>query len=262
MPIQTEPCDWPLDYGICAQPAAYAALTAEQRAVFERMAATYLWRFTGRTLGLCEVVAAPCLEACPVGWSTYQGRYGHHPVTRRGTVGNVLALVPCECSPCRSLPRLSAVRLPGPIDSVTEVRIGDVVLPSTAYRLDGSRTLVRVDGEKWPTEQDALAPYWTVTYLQGVAVPIGGQIAAAVLAIELWRASCGDNKCQLPKRWQTITRQDVTITAMDSFDDIDTGHTGIWIIDSWVASMMKAPEAPKVYSPDMVRTRARARRVG
>jgi hypothetical protein len=92
-----------------------------------------------------------------------------------------------------------------------------------------------------------------VTYVRGVRVPEGGEIAAGVLALELAKAACNDNTCQLPKRMQTMTRQGVTVAMLDSFDDVDKGHTGIWIIDSWVASMTKTPVRPTVLSPDKPR---------
>jgi hypothetical protein len=91
---------------------------------------------------------------------------------------------------------------------------------------------------------------WSVTYQQGKPVPVGGQIAAGLLACELAKAACGDKSCGLPQRVQSITRQGVTVAVLDAFDDIDTGHTGIWLIDSWVASVTKRPRRWRVLSPD------------
>lgn len=90
-----------------------------------------------------------------------------------------------------------------------------------------------------------------VTYMRGIDVPMGGQVAAGRLACELAKAACGDNTCALPKRVQTITRQGVTVGLLDSFDDVDKGRTGIWLIDSWVASMnIPQSRAGRVLSPD------------
>jgi hypothetical protein len=99
---------------------------------------------------------------------------------------------------------------------------------------------------------------WQVDYLLGQPVPIGGQIAAGVLACELAKAACSDGSCQLPQRIQTITRQGVTIAMIDSFDDVSHGATGIWIIDSWVSSIVNTPVPSRVYSPDIPRPRHRS----
>ena len=153
---------------------------------------------------------------------------------------------------------VAALRLPGPIVSVTEILIDGAVFDPAEYRVDSGRYLVRTDGEGWPTAQNMQDPTtevgtWSVTYTRGTEVPAGGQVAAALLAIQLWKASCKDSSCDLPQRVQTITRQGVTVAMLDSFDDIDQGHTGIFLIDSWIASLMKPPLRPLVYSPDTAR---------
>jgi hypothetical protein len=83
-------------------------------------------------------------------------------------------------------------------------------------------------------------------------VPIGGQVAAGKLALELQKAACGASGCELPKRWTNIARQGVTISAaLDTYDDIEKGRTGIWIVDSWVTSVTKADIGFSVASPDL-----------
>jgi hypothetical protein len=41
---------------------------------------------------------------------------------------------------------------------------------------------------------------------------------------------------------------------LDAFDDIEKGHTGIWIIDSWVTSITQPPARSVVLSPDVPRS--------
>src|SRR3546814_4772015 len=60
-----------------------------------------------------------------------------------------------------------------------------------------------------------------VNGVQTCALPI----SAGRLANELAKAACNDKSCGLPQRVQSITRQGVTVAVLDSFDDIDTGHT-------------------------------------
>jgi hypothetical protein len=142
------------------------------------------------------------------------------------------------------------------------VQIDGEVLDPSAYRVDNGRLLVRQDGGRWPTCQDMGAALgeddtWGITYDKGYPVPAGGQIAAGLLANELAKAACNDRSCGLPQRVQTVTRQGVTIAVLDAFDDIDEGHTGIWLIDSWVASVVRRPRRMRVLSPDRMPPRYR-----
>jgi hypothetical protein len=157
-----------------------------------------------------------------------------------------------------------ALALPGPAMAVYEVLVDGVALAPSAYRLSGDQ-LVRADGQPWPTCQDLLAlpstkGTWQVTYDRGTPVPVGGQIAAGMLAMELAKAACRDSTCQLPQRIQTITRQGVTIGMLDPFDGLEKGFTGIWLIDSWITSITKPQLGGRVYSPDVPLTRGRATR--
>lgn len=145
-----------------------------------------------------------------------------------------------------------------PAAEIVSVEVDGAVLPSGAYRLDNHTLLVRQDGDLWPYRQDMDRPLgepgtWGVTVKVGEAVPIGGQMAAGKLACELAKAACGAEKCELPKRVQSLSRQGVSIQMMlDTFDDLDKGRTGIWIIDSWVASVTRPDEVGfAVASPDV-----------
>lgn len=280
MPVQTAPCDWPLVFpcstpenpGVCEH---LENLAPSGRAAIELAATEYLWNWTGRRLGTCEVTLRPCRSDCTSGQSTFWGASGvgsgvvgtiggspWTPVLLRGewiNIGCGFCGDNCSCS------TVSSLVLPGPVDSIVSVQIGLDTVPASAYRVDDYRFLVRQDGGIWPTCQDMGLPLgqegtWAVTYVRGVAVPSGGQIAAGELACQLARAACADKSCGLPSRVQTITRQGVTVAVLDAFDDIDTGHTGIWLIDSWVASVTRQPQSMMVYSPDrrrMVRGRVR-----
>lgn len=255
MSIPTAPCAWPVDYCGCSVPDAYDALEPEVKATYEGMATEYLWRWTGRVLGLCEVTVRPCRQNCSTVDShgiVLSSSWG--PVIINGQWWNI------GCGRCGNTcgcgSAAPALVLPGPVDSITEVLIDGVVIDPTTYRVDNHRLLIREETWGWPLCQDMNLPLgepntWAITYQRGVAVPTGGQIAAGVLAVELWKAACRDPSCALPSRVQSITRQGVTIAVLDSFDDVDQGHTGIWLIDSWVASVTKAPARARVYSPDV-----------
>lgn len=261
------PCSWPIDYSACGGglPEPLASLPASGVATFEEMAATYLWDWTGRKYGQCEVTLRPCRQECWEGRSTFWGGSGgplgtpFTPVLIQGTWYNVGCGTcgdTCGCSTAESL------RLPGPISSVQQVQIDGEVLSSLAYRVDNRRFLIRQDGGRWPTCQnmnlaDGADDTWSITYTKGYAVPKGGQVAAGLLANELAKAACNDKSCGLPRRVQSVTRQGVTVAVLDAFDDIDEGHTGIWLIDSWVASVVRRPRKMRVLSPDRMPPRYR-----
>ena len=261
------PCDWPINYSACGgdMPEPLSTLPASGVATFERMASTYLWNWTGRKYGVCDVTLRPCRQDCWNGQSTFWGGSGgarstpYYPVIIRGQWFNVTCGTCGDDCGCGSTP---ALRLPGPVVGIESIQIDGAVLDPSAYRVDNDRLLVRTDGGRWPTCQDMSAAdgepdTWSITYSRGTPVPDGGQVAAAVLAVELAKAACNDKSCGLPRRVQSITRQGVTVAVLDAFDDIDTGHTGIWLIDSWVASVVRRPRRMRVYSPDRMPPRNR-----
>lgn len=277
VPGVPEACTWPLSFVGCDDcEESLTALDPADRAAIEAMAGDLLDAWTDGQFGACPITVRPCRTGCSSDTSTFWGRGpfpgesggGWTPVLVGGRWFNIACgtcgmLCTCEPSP-------SVLVLPGPISSVSEVIIGGTVLPPSAYRVDNSRYLVRQDGGSWPACQDLDAslatvppvgpddPFtWAVTYVRGLPVPIGGQVAAGRLACELAKALCGDSSCQLPRRVQSITRQGVTMAILDTFDDVAKGRTGVWVIDSWVASVTRPiVRGGTVTSPDVRRRSA------
>ena len=217
------------------------------------MAAEYLWRWTGRRYGLIEATLRPCRQNC--GESTFATGSPWTPELIGGQWYNI------GCGSCNDRCGCGSygttLRFGKRVSSISSIVINGVTLDPAAYRLDDGVLLQRQDGGRWPYCQDMEKPAgetntWTITATFGEAVPIGGQLAAGKLACELAKAACGDSGCELPQRWQTISRQGVTISAaLDTFEDIDKGHTGIWLIDSWVASVTKPRVQFAMASPDL-----------
>lgn len=262
---QTSPCNWEISYAECAEDDCEPLMSSPASGTYETMAVDYLWNWTGKQLGVCGVSLRPCrtLAFMNRGGSTYWGRsrlssggFTYTPQLIGGSWYNVACGScgsACECGSPRSLV------LPGPVVEIEEVLIDGEALDPAAYQVQNGRYLIRTDGGRWPTTQDMTKNpdqpgTWQITYTYGVPVPVGGQVAAGVLACELAKAACGDDSCGLPQRVQEITRQGYSVAVLDSFEDIDKGHTGIWLIDSWVASLTKSPRASRVYSPDVPRT--------
>lgn len=260
-------CSWPVDYAACGPCDALTSLPATGQAAFEEMATEYLWRWTGRQFGLCEATIRPCRQDCTAGYSTYNGRGGVYdggapftPALIGGqwyNIGCGQCGDQCGCSASRSLV------FEKPVYEVSEIEIDGAVLDPAAYRVDNYRYLVRQDGGEWPYCQDMSLPLgqegtWAITVQIGSPVPRGGQVAAGKMACELAKAATGASNCELPQRWQTISRQGVTINAaIDLFEGLDEGKTGVWLIDSWVASVMKPAAGFALVSPD---TRGSSRR--
>lgn len=280
--IRTTPCNWPLAH--CGEPgtgeavcSSLGGLAPAMQTLITEMATAYLWNWTRQQFGTCPVTIRPCRTECGSGGSTYRGRGGTgtlpwtegtpgplNPTLFNGQWYNLGCGGGCSNDPC-SCSYVPEVDLMGPVASIDQVRIGGVALLASQYRVDNYRYLVRTDGGTWPVCQNMLQNPATldtntfeVTYQIGVTVPAGGQVAAGVLACELAKAACGNNTCKLPQRIQQLTRQQVSMTVLDSYGTLyEKGTTGLWIVDSWVASV-NAPVAKSGYriaSPDRRTTR-------
>jgi len=261
MSVRTAPCDWPLVESLpcSALDELRADYDAELADVLVEAATSLLWQWTGRVYGLCDLTVRPCRQDCSS--STYQGIAGvpssqypnmpFLPVLINGEFFNLRCGRRCRDCSCSET---SEVGLPGPVDSIIAVEIDGVVLPASSYRVDNRTWLVREDGERWPTCQDLSKPLgeegtWSVSYRWGTPVPTGGQLAASVLACEFAKSALGRD-CELPQRVQSVTREGVSVAILDSFEGIEAGRTGIWLVDSWVTSVTKAPRRSQVFSPD------------
>lgn len=259
-------CGWDISYDRCVAEGSKDQLFLDgvpeaTRQVAEDMATDLLSRWTGGIFGACETVIRPCREPQripgDVEFTSHVARSGTGatpwlPVLVDGrwyNIGCGSCGTSCSCDRTRSL------SLPWPVNRIVSVTIDGEVLPAAAYRLEASRLLIRQDGGAWPTRQDLTAPpgtpgTWEVTYLRGKEVPAGGKVAAGVLALEILKALCNESSCKLPERVQTITRQGVSMTMMDSFEDLADGRTGLWLVDSWVSSIVNPPRPGRVFSPD------------
>lgn len=194
----------------------------------------------GQFPGLCDRTIRPCarrmqpersIDPAPPGWIEGWGWCG--------CGGD-----PCDCGGLYQLD-LGAY----PIDSVTEVKVDGDALDSSLYRVDDWRTLVRLadaDGSNpgWPRTQrldlpDTEEGTWSVTFSWGREPPPAGVTAAAVLACELALACDPENadKCRLPKRVQSVTREGVTI-VMSPSDFLDAnGKTGLYEVDLFLRAV-------------------------
>lgn len=256
--IRTAPCDWPLVEDLACSALDDLDDYGLRDAIVET-ATSLLWNWTGRVFGLCPIVVRPCRRDCVP--STYEGWSGipssqyangaFLPVLIAGEWFNVRCGRKCERCDCSATQQ---IELPGPIDTITSVVVDGVTLDPSAYRVDNRTWLVRTDGERWPTCQDLDAPpgaenTWSVAYEWGTPVPKGGQLAARILACEMAKSALGRD-CELPQRVQSVSREGVSVAILDTFEGLEAGRTGIWLVDSWVTSVTRSPRRARVLSPD------------
>lgn len=244
------PCGW-LVTGQCGCSGGdcWTSRNPATRDRAQTVAAHILWAATGRRYGLCETTVLP-LSSPPVDplyqeWPLPAGDVSW-PAIAGGNVSGT-----CACS----IPATCAVTLPGPVDSVVEVRVdGDPVDP-VGYVVVDRELLIRVDGECWPAcnQVNTVVPQFEVDYLRGLPLPAAVQAAYDGLACQLAKAC--DGECTLPAQISSLTRQGITIDmAVEEATAKGTRtRTGI----TWVDDVIEADnpyglaEAPQVLSLDL-----------
>jgi hypothetical protein len=247
------PCLWDLDVGCCQTVWDGASPATQTRA--REFATQVLWALTGRRFGPCAMTVRPCQPprgstyvTYPV-WLDSPGDSGSwYPMVWEGVWRN------CACG-CGTCGPESEVWLPGPVAAMSEVRVDNVVVPTSAYRVDDGSWLVRQDGGVWPTTQNYSNPAsstedtFVVTYLRGELVPSGGQAAAGSLACEFIK-SCNGQPCRFPKRVTSVNRQGVSVSAQEL---VSSGETGLPDVDAWVRSVnpYKLAQRPRAFSLDL-----------
>src|SRR5262245_11619813 len=146
------PCDWPVSYAACSSCGPLEGMSDPERAQVEGMAVAYLWAWTLKAYRICEQVVRPCRAECRApstfeGWAPYaRGSAGGggpwpNPQLVAGEWTNV------TCGACRGAcgcpdDSFAVLRLPGPVASVSEVRLDGAVLDPDAYRVDNATLLV------------------------------------------------------------------------------------------------------------------------
>lgn len=251
----TPPCGWEPITACCT---GWCDFPPQIQDMALEVATDIVWRLSGLQFGLCSQIIRPCAQPCM--GSSYAAAYaftgdgypGWGPTIIGGSWFNISCGCPglCDCS------EVGGVVLPPRAVSITQVLIDGEEVDSEDYALvNGS--LVRTDGTGWPLCQDLAAPStevgtWEVTYVQGRAVPAGGNLAAGALACEIAK-SCVGAKCRLPERVTDITREGVTMTLLDPQEFLTDGLTGIREVDAFLSAVnpFKQKSPAKVWSPDL-----------
>lgn len=241
------PCNWQISMDDCPDWGSYED---QVKASALEFASLTLWAATGRRFGLCDVTVRPYgigSMGCPgaIGWIADDlSRWVPYELSNGVFRSNASWPAPrCE------------VWLPGRVDSVTEVWQDGVLVDPSAYRVDDWSWLVRTDGGCWPTSVDMGddTNVFQVRYMQGTPVPGPLLDAAATLACEWAKGRVGDKTCRLPTRVTSISRQGVSMTALDTDSLTKRNFTGITEVDQVIFALNpKGLEAAsRVYSPDI-----------
>ncbi|MCM6777934.1 hypothetical protein NDR87_31450 [Nocardia sp. CDC159] len=242
-------CTWPVDRTCLPAVTAPEDQARLQSAVDTAVAV--LWSFTGRQFGCCPITFRPCPREHDQGWPV-----SWLPGLALSTlwVDPVWREWPCGCGPRCTASGPGVVHLPGPVCELTGVVIDGAVVDESAYTLEGDR-LYAASG-RWPRQDLTVAAgspgTWTVDYLRGTPPPAGADRSVALLAREFWNACTGEQKCQLPRRVESVVRQGVSVKMADPAAVFEDMLTGIPEVDLWIASVnphrLSAPSA--VSSPD------------
>lgn len=250
------PCNWVLNPSC----EVWSTLSGEEQTRATSYATLVLWAATGRQYGLCEVTVRPCgrrsehsslwgyvWDTAAAGWYPYLDGTGTWRNCSCGMGG-------CACGPrCE-------VWLPGPVQAVTEVIQDGLVVDPASYKVDDRHWLVRIDGGCWPEHADLSTDTdrFQVTYQRGTPVPVPLVGAAETLACEFAK-SFKNQDCRLPARLSSLTRQGVTVTALDTDSLIRRNFTGIPEVDQVIFALNPHGlfSRPRVISPDMPAPRQR-----
>lgn len=96
---------------------------------------------------------------------------------------------------------------------------------------------------------------FVVKYKYGANPPPAGVDAAIDLANEFLLAIDGDERCRLPERISSISRQGVSIHVSDPQEYLNDGRTGIYSVDMFLRAYnpSKAKKKSKVFTPNALR---------
>ena len=252
--VDTAPCSWDIDASICCTDWDSYSAELQQQAI--DYASLIMWAATARQYGLCDMVVRPCgptNDCDSSGWYYDTGGATWVPYIWNGTWRNCW----CGSSWCSCDPTCQ-VYLPGPVNSITEVRVGGATISASGYFVLDNTWLIRVDTDEcWPLCADQnLAPgdedAFQVSYVRGKTPPTALLNAAGSIACEYAKACLG-LPCRLPGRVASIARQGVSVNMVDVSELLTNGLTGIWEVDQVIRSINpKGLAGPtRFYSPDL-----------
>lgn len=224
--------DWPVRW-LCDVSTASTDVTGAAVSA----ATSILWAASGRRYGFHTATVRPCrLDETnhPSTWSS---------VRSPGDASSILAT--CGMPTCRngcSCTSTSEVWLRPYLQSASNAVVGGVLLPASAYRVDNHHKIIRQDGGEWPFCQNIGSPLgdpgtWSIDIVYGIPVPTLGAMAVGELACIFVDALTDMDGCDLPASWSQVSREGVTITAIDLTVLAEQGLLGLDICDHFIRSV-------------------------
>jgi hypothetical protein len=240
--LPTSPCAWSITPSTCD--AAWTTYPDAVQDAAIAYASTVLWASTGRAYGTCQLTVRPDGRWLNSGQWAWDGGYGWgYPWWGGGGwYAGWLIYGPNWNGWCCNNPQ-SQIWLPGPVASVLQVLVNNVIVDPSTWRVDDNQWLVaqgfQADGKTlntWPFFNDFNQPTTAtntmqVSYLRGKEPPVALLNAAGILASEYAKA-CVGAPCSLPSRVTSIVRQGVTITEVNFDLLLENGYTGINSVDN------------------------------
>lgn len=259
------PCNWMINTDCCPE---WVTFTPLQQTNATNWATQILHALSGRRFGVCDVTVRPCMRCVAQTYRTYgvwqdsgsSAAVGPTWIPYIGVDGQ-WRNCGCSSSSCCDCEPSCQVWLPGPVASVSQVLVNNVVVPAANYRVDvandGNFWLVGENGQCWPETQDFDEPAsgavntFVVMYGRGTVLPEAGQIAAGRLACE-YAKMCAGQPCALTPNATTITRDGVTYQILSTDDVIRANQTGVFDVDLWIRAVNPhgLSQRPRVWSPD------------
>jgi len=182
-----------------------------------------------------------------------QNRYGGSSLNVMGAPTLVNGEMYNLCGECGSCSH--TIKLRGtPIINVTEVLLYGTSVDLNSVEIIDRAQIAPTSNSCWGSCTDV-----TITYQYGAVPPIAGVHAATALANQFIWASTDDDRCTLPQRVTSVSRQGVSWTLLDTQDFLQEGRTGIYSVDLFlkVVNPDKARMRPRVFSPDLPAARTR-----
>jgi hypothetical protein len=226
-------------------------------------ASELLFELSGRLYpGECEKTVRPACDSCYCGYQVLSRGHVIGPWDYGYASWGLCDMCLVACAPSR-------IKLSGyPVREISEVLIDGDILDPSLYRVWKSRYVTRLDGGRWPIQQnltldDSEDNTFAISYTYGADPPATGVMAAAQLACELYKAcseaTSGD--CVLPVGVQRVTRQGIVIEkqAFTSWGYIGKNNrgfapgwkTGLPLVDSFLNAYNRSGlmRRPTFWSP-------------
>lgn len=221
-----------------------------------RSASYIMWLLTGRKFGGVRTVTEvycqprPQMSARDIELAASRGAWiPAYPDTSGGAIVNV-----CSNSGCNGCWHTLRLRNT-PVVNVSAVSVADRAIPlSDVAIIDSSQIAPMPASGCWGSCGDI-----TVTYQYGAPPPSAGVMAATDLANQFLWAMSDDDRCTLPARVTSISRQGVSWTLIDQQEFLQDGRTGIYSVDLFIKTVNPngAQRRPRVFSPDLPSGRTR-----